>query len=358
MAKNQATLTFAGDPTNLQKAFGKVSSSAKEMAANLDAVNARARSLSSGIESTGSAIGNQESKFMGAADVLDGLNDALGLNLDRQIQLFRAAGDVTGGVENLKGSFASLGGVVDKARGKFSKTNTVMSTTAKTSTATAVGGLGKQAVAWTKAAARATAAAIRIAAAWVLSLGPIGLIIAGIGAVVAALVLAWKKSETFRDIVKGAFSVVAGAVMPIVNAIQTVIGWFGSLINKIKEAKDWLTSFFNHSNQTAEQAIKNLRKVTNQQGGLRLIGVNPTKHAAGGVFTSPHVGMVAEAGPEAIIPLSRPARARQVMASAGLGGGSNVNIYVNALDPQSAAKAVYQAVLSYERQNGRVFARV
>jgi hypothetical protein len=46
----------------------------------------------------------------------------------------------------------------------------------------------------------------------------------------------------------------------------------------------------------------------------------PTDHAAGGVFRTPHLALVAEAGPEAIIPLTRPARARQVMQQAGLVG--------------------------------------
>jgi len=46
----------------------------------------------------------------------------------------------------------------------------------------------------------------------------------------------------------------------------------------------------------------------------------PTDHAAGGVFRTPHLALVAEAGPEAIIPLTRPARARQVMQEAGLVG--------------------------------------
>lgn len=53
-------------------------------------------------------------------------------------------------------------------------------------------------------------------------------------------------------------------------------------------------------------------------------------HADGGVFTQPHMGVVAEAGPEAIIPLNNPARAAQVMNEAGLGGmaSPSVNVYI------------------------------
>ena len=32
----------------------------------------------------------------------------------------------------------------------------------------------------------------------------------------------------------------------------------------------------------------------------------PTPHAAGGMFSRPHIGLVAERGPEAIIPLNKP----------------------------------------------------
>lgn len=54
-------------------------------------------------------------------------------------------------------------------------------------------------------------------------------------------------------------------------------------------------------------------------------------HAYGGIVTRPQIGLIGEAGPEAVIPLTRPARARQVMQEAGLAGGFgtiNVNVVV------------------------------
>lgn len=52
-------------------------------------------------------------------------------------------------------------------------------------------------------------------------------------------------------------------------------------------------------------------------------------YADGGVVTSPTLGLVGEAGPEAIIPLSNPARAAQVMNEAGLSGGTgSVAVYI------------------------------
>jgi phage-related minor tail protein len=62
--------------------------------------------------------------------------------------------------------------------------------------------------------------------------------------------------------------------------------------------------------------------------GITAAGVQA--HADGGVFSTPHVGLVAEAGPEAIIPLNNPGRAAEVMAEAGLGGmmSPTVNVYI------------------------------
>ncbi|TIC78776.1 tape measure protein [Nocardioides sp. GY 10127] len=75
-----------------------------------------------------------------------------------------------------------------------------------------------------KVAALAAAAATKVAAAgqWLLNAAltanPIGLVIAGVALLIGGLVLAYKKSETFRNIVNGAF----GAVLAVV---KTVWGW-------------------------------------------------------------------------------------------------------------------------------------
>lgn len=56
----------------------------------------------------------------------------------------------------------------------------------------------------------------------------------------------------------------------------------------------------------------------------------PQPHAHGGVFSTPHVGLVAEAGPEAIIPLSNPSRAAEVLNESGLSSmlSPTVNVYI------------------------------
>ena len=73
-------------------------------------------------------------------------------------------------------------------------------------------------------------------------------------------------------------------------------------------------------------------------------------HANGGVVTKPTLALVGEAGPEAIVPLSRPARKSSVMRQAGLAGGGdnifNIYNYGNQLDERTlAAKIGWQLAI-------------
>ena len=63
--------------------------------------------------------------------------------------------------------------------------------------------------------------------------------------------------------------------------------------------------------------------------------------AEGGIVTGPTLGLVGEAGPEAIIPLDR------LNQFGGFGGG-DINITVTSADPQ----AVVEALRTYNRQQG------
>jgi hypothetical protein len=70
--------------------------------------------------------------------------------------------------------------------------------------------------------------------------------------------------------------------------------------------------------------------------------------AKGGIVTAPTLGMVGEAGPEAIIPLNR----------AGKIGGTTINLTVNAgMGTQGAevGRQIVDALKAYERRNGSVY---
>jgi uncharacterized membrane protein YeaQ/YmgE (transglycosylase-associated protein family) len=68
----------------------------------------------------------------------------------------------------------------------------------------------------------------------VMALNPIGIIVIAIGALVAALIYAYQNSETFRDIVNGAFEAVGNVVRTVYNnVIQPALQFFLEMIANI-----------------------------------------------------------------------------------------------------------------------------
>ena len=68
----------------------------------------------------------------------------------------------------------------------------------------------------------------------------IGIVIAALVALGIGLVIAWKKSETFRDIVTATFDAVKGAIRAMVNVVQTIAEAFSAVIVWVK--KNWPSS--------------------------------------------------------------------------------------------------------------------
>lgn len=93
-------------------------------------------------------------------------------------------------------------------------------------------------IAGTAATWLATAATTALGVAINFATGPVGLIILGIALLVAGLILAYRKSETFRTIVNAVFAAVAAYVRfmwervwrPVFEAIGGVIMWVAGLI--------------------------------------------------------------------------------------------------------------------------------
>lgn len=76
---------------------------------------------------------------------------------------------------------------------------------------------------WVLMGIQALLNAARIALAWLIALGPIGLIIAAVIAVIAVFVLLWKRSKTFRKIVTAAVQGVWKAIKVAFNAVKAVV---------------------------------------------------------------------------------------------------------------------------------------
>lgn len=201
--KNEVTLTFAGDSDKLEKAFDKVGASAKTMGDDVGRASKDVRDTGASFDRVGEAADNVDTKAMGFRDTMTGVEDT-----------GRGLAELMKG--NLFEGFLTLGmGIGDLASGMFnfiipamkSFTLSTLSNVRATVTNTASLAANKVAmVASTIATKTMTVAqkALNLA----MRMNPIGLVITALFAVGAALVLAYKKSETFRRIVDGAFRAV------------------------------------------------------------------------------------------------------------------------------------------------------
>ncbi len=166
-----------------------------------------------------------------------------------------------------------------------------------------------------------------------MAANPIVLATAAIVAIGAAIVLAYKKFEPFRDIVdsigralKAAFT---GTVEALKTAVNAYLGIYKTLFNTI--AKAW--------NNTIGKLSFKIPSWVPGIGGKGFDVPNIPELAKGGIVTGPTLAMIGEAGPEAVVPLDR-------MGSMA----TNVTINVNGGDPN----AVVDALRRYMFQNGVV----
>ena len=165
-----------------------------------------------------------------------------------------------------------------------------------------------------------------------MALNPAVLITAGIVALGVALVMAYKKFDTFRAVVNAVVNQVARNFEFMANAFITMINVVIKGINLIKPGKDIGT--------LGQVSLGRLGGGdSGAAGGANPAGLDYKAMATGGIITRPTMALMGEAGPEAVIPLSK-------MGSMG----NNITINVNGGDPN----AVVLALQNYVRSNGPV----
>lgn len=314
MAGNTVTLTFAGDSKSLERSLGSVGSSAKTMASELDHAGDKAGAASRAIGSVGEAADKSEGKFMATADVLDGLGGAFGLPTSGATNLFRAFGDLSGGFAGLK---ELLSGGVEKitAFGKALVSGEIFTK------------------AWSAAQAAFNA---------VMALNPAILIVAAIVALGAALVLAYQKSETFREIVKKAFDIVKGAAEAVWNFISSFPEKLGAIGGAIKDAILW----------PFKTAFNLLAKAWNNTVGKLRFEIPSWVPVLGGKgFDMPtlpefHTGGIVPGAPGTEVPIM--AMAGETVTPAGAAGGTTIIQLV--VDGRVLTEVVHQGLLAKQRR--------
>lgn len=187
--------------------------------------------------------------------------------------------------------------------------------------------------AWAAAQAIATAAQWAFNAA--VAANPIVLIGIALVAVVAAIVLAYKKFEWFRDGVKSIFSFLGSAIGVWVDAVKFQ---FNILATVFKTVFNSIATLWNNTFGKLSFKVPNWVPGI---GGKGFEVPNIPMLAQGGIVMSPTLALIGEAGPEAVVPLDR---------MGNMGGGNTFQITVQGGDPN----AIVDALRRYMRQNGSV----
>jgi hypothetical protein len=214
--KNEVTLTFAGDHDQLEKSFDKVGSSARSMSDDVGTASKKIKT--EGVDSfdrVGEAADNVDTRAMGFRDTVTGVQDTFkGLSDDslslseRMLTLGMGLGDLGSGMYNfVVPAFKTL---VKTKLSDIRTTTVQIATTARHRAATL---------------AQAGATKVMTVAQRGLNLAmranPIGIVITVLAALGAALVVAYKKSETFRKIVDGAFKIIKNSAKAVGSAISS-----------------------------------------------------------------------------------------------------------------------------------------
>jgi hypothetical protein len=175
------------------------------------------------------------------------------------------------------------------------------------------------------AGAAAIAMIAALAAAVASLANPVVAVVVGIAALAAGFKYAYDNSEEFRGLVQQ----LASDAVTLYNAIKSVYNMYVKLRDTLKSAPGGKSVF-----GALSDAFSPSRLLT---GGVGIPGFE--KLADGGIVTGPTLGLVGEAGPEAIIPLDQ----------LGRFGGMNVTINMPA---GSNGDDIVRALQNYSRRNG------
>lgn len=195
-----------------------------------------------------------------------------------------------------------------------------------------------------------------------MMMNPIGLVITAIGGLVAAGIYLYNNWDTAKAKAIQLWQTIDNnpllsiALGPIKTMIEAGISLYNNWDRLKQGAMDMGVSISNHFKGMANGIIQSINKISSginnltgtslpqlqefqldysvqarkmdERRSARNMGMEIPAYANGGILTRPHVGMVAEAGPEAVIPLNGSRRAvslwKQAGDALGMSGGGTV----------------------------------
>ena len=170
-----------------------------------------------------------------------------------------------------------------------------------------------------------------------LMANPITLVIIAVVALIAILTALYFKFDGVRKIVDTVFDAITTGVKFSFDAIKT---YFSAVLNVYKSIFNGIASLWNN---TIGKLSFSFPSWVPGLGGKGFSVPNIPMLAEGGIVTGPTLAMIGEAGPEAVIPLSK---------MGGMGGGITVNVTGGLATSAEIGQAVVNAIRAYNRSAG------
>ena len=197
--QNKVTLTFAGDSTSLERTMDNVGAGARDMGRKVE-------DQASKLDRLGEAGGTAETRFLGLGAGISGVSTIM-------------SGDA--GPEDYAMAMADLGDSIEHTVIPLVKSmGTQLLTTGRaavTSAAQHVASAAKVVAGWVLMGIQATINAAKMAVAWLISLGPIGLVIAAIGAVIGILIALGVGFDDLKRWAEAAWNFILGVVQGFIS---------------------------------------------------------------------------------------------------------------------------------------------
>jgi len=178
-----------------------------------------------------------------------------------------------------------------------------------------------------------------LTAVWnaLLLANPITLVIIAVVALIAILAALYFKFDGVRKIVDTVFDAITTGVKFSFDAIKT---YFTAVLNIYKSIFNGIASLWNN---TIGKLSFSFPSWVPGLGGKGFDVPNIPMLAEGGIVTGPTLAMIGEAGPEAVVPLSK---------MGGMGGGITVNVNGGLATSAEIGQAVVNAIRAYNRSAG------
>lgn len=238
--KNQVTLSFAGDSSQLESAFDQVGSSAQEMRGDVNKASGSVDKMGSGFDAAGGKVEASEQKIRGFRDIIDGTGDVARGFAEGDLSLMtKGFADIAGGasalvlpaMKKIATGALNMGKRVGTAATSFVVSSARMTASMARTVAVTVAG-------WVTMGAQALANAARMAAAWLIAMGPIAVIIAAVVGLAALIIANW---DTIREATVKVFT----AIMDWFSGVwDTITGLFTSAGENVSAVWEGVMSFF------------------------------------------------------------------------------------------------------------------